>query len=236
MAWPEWEKNIHDLDNFKGGWIITQGVKDIIEPQLKDDLNHSENKEEVIIDQKTLDWFQKIEDAAEKKSAILDYLKTKCLDKREWVTEYWVKWTHYCLTLPSVNWSECKKIKWFISDKKFTRNEYESNEILRDRSSTFDEVSIKLFCNIRDFFWGLGVSEDVGINFVKELLWNDDARTCATWENFKELTDLKDYWFRLKDTKWDYPAARSIGYHACRFGRINDYDWDANLFWWLTVE
>ena len=171
------------------------------------------------------------------KDKIIDYLKTKCFEKKEWVTEYWEVWTHYYLTLPTANWSEYKKIEWFTSKRRVTKKEYEKNETWKSNSSTVEEISTKILWNIHNFLWELGVSEDVNMNFAKELFQRD---YCDTWLSLKEVTGLIDsYW--LKDTSWNYRYYwNCCGWkfsinENCSFSLNSHDDTNANLFLWLSV-
>ena len=159
----------------------------------------------VEIDQDLIGSLKQIEDPDAKREKILDYLITKCLDKKEHVKEYWEEWTHYCLTLPSVKWSEWnwfkwKKIDWFESSYGSNKDGFVTNIKGMFYSSSSRGVSKKIFWNLRDFLAALGVPDDVNKNFAKELF---KGCSCYTQDVLKNATGTglkRSYW--LRDVKW----------------------------------
>lgn len=205
-------------------------IKDTTRWQVQKNLIKIEKNCENIMNQES------IENLKWNKEKILKYLKTKCIYKKEWVEEYWEKWTHYYLTLLSVNWFECKKLDWFVSDRKVTIKEYERNEEWKSNSAEAEEISTNILWNMRNFLKELGISEDINKDFFKELFRNW-RYTCKTWTSLKKVTGLDD-WYRLKDTKWDWRAQREchVGRPGCYFKRHCVGSDSANLFLWFSIK
>jgi len=231
MAWPNGNENIlnnGDLE-IKAEWDhVAWEVEKNIGSQLTEIF---ENDEKIVIDTKIVDNF-----LWRKKERILDYLKKNCFYKKEDVDKSWEEWIHYYLILPSVKWSECKKIDWFISYKKVTKKEYEGNQTWIDNSSEIEDVATKLYWNMRDFLKCLGVSEDEGWNFVKRLnALHYGIPCCDTWKNVKNVTGLNQtYW--LKNIDWNIRAVWTNEFNDCCFGGIRRDEMEARLLQWLDVK
>lgn len=246
MAWLGKEKQTFNKGKSVAG-LQWNSLKSEIQNKRGALKNVFEENKEVVMDQET------IESLYSKKEKVLDYLKTNCFDKKEWVEEYWEKWTHYSLVLPSVkwfewNWFKCKKIDWFVSDRYVTKKEYRWNGHRRANSSYAKEISSDILWNMRSFLKELGVLEDVGMNFVRELFsedilceddmfWEDGPDiVTGTWNSVKNVTGLNDtYW--LRDTRWNWSIQWCCFSNAFEFNRYYDDDFTktAKLCLWLNV-
>lgn len=248
MAWTNGERLSNNIKPVDTLWQKLTTWKDAeIEGQLKDTLSCSEKKKEVVMEQKTIDNIKWIENLSKRKRAILDYLKENCMMPKKWeeiehVERYWVMWVTYCLTLPSVNWSKCKIIDWFESDDVVSRYDYDKNQTWMDNSITIDDVATKLYWNMRDFLSMFGVSQDTGVDFVKELFkyYVDD---CSTWNSLKSVARLKNSYFlkdrneNIKDDNWTPACAgRRCAYWHCDFNWVNSGVNVGHLFMWLNVK
>lgn len=222
----------------KNKWLPTN-LREKLLAMLWQENEQFENKEDVM-DQKTINWFLWIENLDERKNEIIKYLKENYVSPKEWeesehVKEYWVMWIRYSLTLPSVNWFKCKKIKFFVSDEEFIREEYERHNEWIYNSCGVDEISINIFWNMRDFLWEFRIFEDVDMDFTKELFFNYSS---DTWRNINKLMDLKfNSW--LKDTS---TGSRVVWVNSgSGKGDVSTFRWrdsknfPANLLMWLTV-
>ena len=139
------------------------------------------------------------------KEKIIKFLKERCLTPKQWeesehVKEFsWEKWTRYSLILPSVNWFKCKKLDWYISDKEYSRNEFEDiigfEEMKNWENNLRDsEVIANALLVMRDFFWALWVSSGEDIEYFEKALFSWDL---DTWDILKEIANLKDaYWLK----------------------------------------
>jgi len=211
---------------------IREPLQKVLEEELPEE-------EKFVMDQKTIDYLEWIEDHNERKSKILDYLKENCMTPKKWekiehVTEYWVEWIRYNLTLPSVNWSDYKIISWFISAEEVTNKDYKSNETWKNNSSTPDDISTMLLWNMRDFLKIFGVPSDDGMNFTKELY--EKGVSSDTLRSIRKITDLTN-WYFLKEENSDTWNVLDCTRNNCNLFRSHNVlnAFKMQLLLWLRV-
>ena len=170
---------------------------------------------------------------------ILQHLtETNFLDKKK-TKEYWVKWTHYYLTISEISgvkWFERpKQLDWFVSEKKFTEKELIKHPEWTSNLSSIEYILNNILWNMRDFFAVLGISMVEGMDFVKTFLgldsskskseiWCfmdermglDDCYRCNLSSNMRAIFGTVLHWWFCRPSKGEhnYIAHLWLGFHA----------------------
>lgn len=112
-----------------------------------------------------------------------------------------LEWGLVAVTLPWVWKFKWFTAKYFISNTDIDRGDFDAQKV--EKVSCRREDIISLLESIRDYMDALWVKIDTNMDYSKDLNSGSNTRWCTAWDIAKELLNLHDGYFWLKDTDED---------------------------------
>lgn len=151
---------------------------------------------------------------------ILKDLRENHVKVEENVEMMWYKWRKVYIDLPSVWNFWWFKFGYFVSDDWCSRSEFESNQELKERSYSVEDVSW-LFKAVNEYMKELSIETDWDMNYKTDL-WQKktNKRNCFAWNYLKNIAGLDDvYWLNDEEKEKNLRAFWNCIDNACFFDR-----------------
>ena len=179
---------------------------------------------------------EKIEKIYWNKDAILDDLKENHI-KVEEAEMMWYKWKIVEITLPEVWNFKRYSFKYFVSDDRIRKDEFESDPKLGNKSYEMEDVW-GLLKAMNEYMKAMWVETDWNIDYENNLkFWEIWKKACKAWDCLKECLIDKaelDSWYRLMDTDVGWRKGSRVRWICCGnscYCNRSDIDTNsANLF------